>query len=92
MAVDDAGAGYASFAQLLRLRPDIIKIDGELIAGIDHDPVKRALATALTSLASELKAKLVAEAVETASQLNTLVQLGIEYGQGFHPGLPQPAI
>nr|WP_255525417.1 EAL domain-containing protein [Mycolicibacterium sp. BK634] len=91
VAVDDAGAGYASFAQLLRLRPDLIKIDGELIAGIDHDPVKRALATALTSLASELPAKLVAESVETASQLNTLVQLGIEYGQGFHLGRPQPA-
>ena len=91
VAVDDAGAGYASFAQLLRLRPDVIKIDGELIAGIDDDPAKRALATALTSLASELDAKLVAESVETASQLDTLVQLGIEYGQGFHLGRPQPA-
>ncbi|WP_445166105.1 EAL domain-containing protein [Mycolicibacterium sp. Dal123E01] len=90
VAVDDAGAGYASFAQLLRLRPDIIKIDGELIAGIDHDPGKRALATALTSLASELQAKLVAESVETSSQLDTLVHLGIEYGQGFHLGRPQP--
>ncbi|WP_082994529.1 EAL domain-containing protein [Mycobacterium sp. 1245801.1] len=61
VAADDAGAGYASFTQLLRLRPDINKIDGELIAGIDDDPVKRALATALNSLASELHAKLVAE-------------------------------
>lgn len=69
MAADDAGAGYASFTQLLRLRPDINKIDGELIAGIDDDPVKRALATALHSLASELHAKLVAEAVETPNQL-----------------------
>lgn len=89
VAVDDAGAGYASFAQLLRLHPDMIKIDGELIAGIDHDPVKRALATALNSLASELHAKLVAEAVETPGQLQTLIRLGIEYGQGFHLGLPQ---
>jgi EAL domain-containing protein (putative c-di-GMP-specific phosphodiesterase class I) len=90
VAVDDAGAGYASFAQLLRLRPDIIKIDGELIAGIDDDPVKRALATALNSLASELHAKLVAEAVETPGQLQTLIRLGIEYGQGIHLGAPQP--
>ncbi|WP_082962726.1 EAL domain-containing protein [Mycobacterium sp. E342] len=90
VAVDDAGAGYASFTQLLRLRPDIIKIDGELIAGIDDDPVKRALVIALNALASELHAKLVAEAVETASQLETLIRLGIEYGQGLHLGRPQP--
>ncbi|OBK48936.1 hypothetical protein A5655_03180 [Mycobacterium sp. 1081908.1] len=90
VAVDDAGAGYASFTQLLRLRPDIIKIDGELIAGIDEDPVKRALATALNSLASELQAKLVAEGVETPSQLQTLIRLGVEYGQGIHLGQPQP--
>lgn len=90
VAVDDAGAGYASFTQLLRLRPDIIKIDGELIAGIDDDPVKRALATALNSLASELHAKLVAEAVETPNQLQTLIRLGIEYGQGLYLGRPQP--
>ncbi|BBY66375.1 sensor domain-containing phosphodiesterase [Mycolicibacterium helvum] len=89
VAVDDAGAGYASFTQLLRLRPDIIKIDGELIAGIDSDPAKRAIATALTSLAAELNAKIVAEAVETADQLQTLIRLGIEYGQGFHLGPPR---
>lgn len=89
VAVDDAGAGYASFTQLLRLRPEIIKIDGELIAGIDVDPVKRALATALNALVSELHAKLVAEAVETPSQLQTLIRLGIEYGQGLYLGRPQ---
>ena len=90
VAVDDAGAGYASFAQLLRLRPDIIKIDGELIDGIDEDPVKRAFATALTALGAELGAKIVAEAVETPGQLDTLTRLGIEYGQGFLLGRPVP--
>lgn len=89
VAVDDAGAGYASFTQLLRLRPEIIKIDGELIAGIDSNPAKRAIVTALTSLATELDAKLIAEGVETADQLQTLIRLGIEYGQGFHLGRPQ---
>lgn len=92
IAVDDAGAGYANFTQLLRLRPDIIKIDGELIAGIDDDPVKRAMATALKSLASELRAKTVAEAIETPSQLRTLIGLGIEYGQGFHLGGPSDVV
>lgn len=90
IAVDDAGAGYASFTQLMRLRPDIIKIDGELIDGIDKDPVKRAFATALNALGAELRAKIVAEAVETSGQLDTLRRLGIEYGQGFFLGLPEP--
>lgn len=88
VAVDDAGAGYASFVQLLRLRPDIIKIDGELVDGIDENPVKRAFATALTALGAELGAKIVAEAVETPAQLETLSRLGIEYGQGFLLGRP----
>jgi EAL domain-containing protein (putative c-di-GMP-specific phosphodiesterase class I) len=88
VAVDDAGAGYANFTQLLRLRPDIIKIDGELIAGIDNDAAKRAIATSLTSLAAELDATIVAEAVETAGQVRTLMGLGIDYGQGFHLGRP----
>jgi len=92
VAVDDAGAGYASFTQLLRLRPDIIKIDGELTAGIDEDPVKRALVTALSSLASELHAKTVAEAVETPSQLQALIRLGIECGQGFYLGRPSAVV
>ncbi|MCX2932911.1 EAL domain-containing protein [Mycobacterium sp. CVI_P3] len=78
VAIDDAGAGYASFTQLLRPRPDVIKIDGELTAGIDSDPAKRAIATAVNSLASELHAKIVAEAIETPAQLETLVGLGIE--------------
>ncbi|GAA2792995.1 sensor domain-containing phosphodiesterase [Mycolicibacterium pallens] len=92
VAVDDAGSGYANFTQLLRLRPEMIKIDGELIAAIDDDPVARAMATALKSLASELKAKTVAEAVETPSQLQTLIGLGIEYGQGFYLGPPSDAV
>ncbi|WP_162253227.1 EAL domain-containing protein [Mycobacterium sp. Root135] len=89
LAVDDAGAGYASFTQLLRLRPDFIKIDGELIADIDNDPAKRAIATALTSLGVEMNATMVAEAVETAGQLQALIHLGIEYGQGYHLGMPK---
>ncbi|MDX1874581.1 EAL domain-containing protein [Mycolicibacterium sp. 120266] len=91
LAVDDAGAGYASFTQLLRLRPDIIKIDGELTADIDNDPAKRAIATALTSLGAEMGAQIVAEAVETTGQLQTLIHLGVEYGQGFGLGRPEHA-
>lgn len=88
LAIDDAGAGFASFTQLLRLRPDMIKIDGELTCDIENDPVKRALATSVVQLASELGSSTVAEAIENPRQMCALQALGIEYGQGYLLGRP----
>ena len=56
LAVDDTGAGYASFAHVLRLRPDIIKLDRSLLADIDHDAARRAFVTAIVLMALELDA------------------------------------
>jgi EAL domain-containing protein (putative c-di-GMP-specific phosphodiesterase class I) len=83
LAVDDAGAGYASFAHVLQLRPEIIKLDRSLIAGIDRDPAARAFVTGVVLLALELGAVVVAEGVETADQLAQLQALGIDYVQGY---------
>lgn len=91
LAIDDAGAGFASFTQLLRLRPDMIKIDGELTAGIENDPVKRALATSIVQLATELGSSTIAEAIENPQQMRALQALGIQYGQGFLLGPPLTA-
>lgn len=88
LAIDDAGAGFASFTQMLRVRPDIIKIDGTLTAGIDDDPVKRALVSAVVRLAEELDAVTVAEAVEESRQADALRQLGVRLGQGYLFGRP----
>ncbi len=88
LAVDDAGAGFASFTQLLRLRPDMIKIDGELTSGIENDPAKRALATSIVQLATEMGSLTVAEAIESRSQMRALHGLGIHFGQGFLIGRP----
>lgn len=88
LAIDDAGAGFASFTQLLRLRPEIIKIDGELTSGIENDPVKRALAAAIVRLASELGSLTIAEAIESRPQMLALHTLGIRCGQGFLIGRP----
>ncbi|OAN38608.1 EAL domain-containing protein [Mycolicibacterium iranicum] len=88
LAIDDAGAGFASFNQLLRLRPDIIKIDGDLTGGIADDPVKRALAASIVRLGSELNAVTVSECVEEEDQLETLRQLGVQLGQGYLLGRP----
>ncbi|CAM3243717.1 EAL domain-containing protein [Mycolicibacterium frederiksbergense] len=88
LAIDDAGAGFASFTQLLRLRPDMIKIDGELTSDIENDPVKRALATSIVQLATELGSSTVAEAIENPQQMRALRALGIQCGQGYLLGRP----
>jgi EAL domain-containing protein (putative c-di-GMP-specific phosphodiesterase class I) len=83
LAVDDTGAGYASFNHVLQLRPDIIKIDRSLIANVNADPARRSLITALVLLALDLGATVVAEGVETMAELNTLGSLGVDCAQGY---------
>ncbi|NML46968.1 EAL domain-containing protein [Ramlibacter sp. G-1-2-2] len=90
IAVDDAGAGFASFRHILRLRPDLIKLDGSLIARIDRDAGARALAGALARFADQTGCTVVAEGVETEAELQVLRQLGIDKAQGFLLGRPAP--
>jgi EAL domain-containing protein (putative c-di-GMP-specific phosphodiesterase class I)/CheY-like chemotaxis protein len=87
-AVDDAGAGYAGLQHILRLQPDLIKLDFDLTRHIDGDPVRRALASALVSFAKEIDATIVAEGIENQDQLTTLQNLGVAWGQGYYLGRP----
>jgi EAL domain-containing protein (putative c-di-GMP-specific phosphodiesterase class I)/FixJ family two-component response regulator len=93
LAVDDAGAGFASLRHILKLAPDLIKIDVSITREINTRPA-HALAAALHSFAVEIGAAIVAEGIETVEQLETLRKLGIRYGQGYYlarPGqLPEP--
>ncbi|HET6771142.1 MAG TPA: EAL domain-containing protein [Actinomycetota bacterium] len=90
LAVDDVGAGFSSLRHILRLGPDIIKLDISLTRHIDSDPPRRALATALISFASAIKAAIVAEGIETQDEVDALRGLGVTYGQGYHLSRPQP--
>lgn len=83
LAVDDTGAGYASFAHVLRLRPDVIKLDRSLLAGIDQDAARRAFVTAIVLLALELGAAVTGEGIETRGELETLRTLGVDHAQGY---------
>ena len=83
LAVDDTGAGYASFNHVLQLKPDIIKIDRSLIANVNADPARRSLITALVLLALDLNATVVGEGVETMAELSTLADLGVDCAQGY---------
>lgn len=84
VSVDDAGTGYAGLTHILKLAPDFIKLDRELVAGIDVDPVRRAMATALVTFAGDSGAEIVAEGIETAGEAEAIRRLGIRFGQGFH--------
>lgn len=90
VAVDDAGSGYASLQHILRIAPDVIKLDLELVRGVDHDPVRRALALSLSAFAADIGATLVAEGVETAQEADTLAHLGVRYAQGYLFARPGP--
>jgi EAL domain-containing protein (putative c-di-GMP-specific phosphodiesterase class I) len=87
-AVDDAGAGYASFALVAALRPTIIKIDREITFGISHDDAKQALVEAFVSFGRRINAKLVAEGIENRKDLAKLREFGVDYGQGYLFGKP----
>lgn len=88
VAVDDTGAGYAGLHHLLRVRPEIVKLDVALTRDIDADPARRALATGLVAFARELDAVVIAEGIETTAELETLRALKIGWGQGYHLARP----
>lgn len=90
LAVDDAGGGYASFAHILNLGPDLIKLDNTLTHEIHTDAHRRALARALVGFAREMGVEVVAEGVEVAAELEVLRELGTHHVQGFHLGRPRP--
>ena len=88
LAVDDAGAGYASFRHILNLEPDRIKLDMSLTRDIHIDPARRALAAALIHFSADTGSKLIAEGVETAAEAAALIELGVEKAQGYFLGRP----
>lgn len=87
-AVDDAGAGYASFAHILRLQPDFIKLDRDVVHGLDQDAAKRALAAAIVMFAMEVRCSVVAEGIETREEYDAAALVGIDAVQGFYVSPP----
>ena len=92
LAVDDTGAGYASLRHILQLGPQVIKLDLSLIRDIDRDPARRVLAATLLEFAYQTDAAVIAEGIETEGELETLIELGVDCGQGFLLGRPSPLV
>ena len=88
LAVDDAGSGYSSLQHIVRLKPDIIKLDIELTSSMDSDPMRYALGSALISFARATNCEIVAEGVETESELEVLKELCVHKAQGYYLGRP----
>ncbi|MGZ6345276.1 MAG: EAL domain-containing protein, partial [Candidatus Limnocylindrales bacterium] len=87
-AVDDAGAGYASFSLIATLRPSLIKIDRDIVRGIHSSGSKQALVEAFVGFARRIGADLVAEGIERVVDLEMLRALGVPLGQGWMLGRP----
>jgi EAL domain-containing protein (putative c-di-GMP-specific phosphodiesterase class I) len=88
IAVDDAGAGYASMRHILDLKCEMIKLDMSLTRGIDRDPGRRALARGLIGFAADIGSDITAEGIETRGELEVLRQLGVRKAQGYYLGKP----
>jgi EAL domain-containing protein (putative c-di-GMP-specific phosphodiesterase class I) len=88
MAVDDAGAGYASLHHIVELQPDFIKVDRSLVHGVADDHARRVAVSAFVLLSLDLGATVVAEGVERPRDLSTLCDLGVHAAQGYLLGRP----
>jgi len=83
LSMDDFGTGHSSLSRLHSLPVDVLKIDRSFIRGIEHDGESREIAHLIVTLAHHLNLKVVAEGIETRSQLTYLEQFGCEFGQGY---------
>ena len=91
VALDDLGAGYSSLNMLVRLKPDIVKLDKELVQRLP-DPASSAVVAAIVSIAHSYGGLVLAECVETEEQAEAAVQLGVDLGQGWLFGRPERAL
>jgi EAL domain-containing protein (putative c-di-GMP-specific phosphodiesterase class I) len=92
VAIDDVGAGFANLRHILRLAPDLVKLDLSLTQEISRDPAREALATSLVGFAEGVGASIVAEGISSDEDLAVLRALGVAYGQGFYLARPSPLL
>jgi EAL domain-containing protein (putative c-di-GMP-specific phosphodiesterase class I)/DNA-binding response OmpR family regulator len=90
LAVDDAGAGFASLRHILELRPGFVKLDISIVRGIDTDTTRQALCAGLQYFAIRTDFRLIAEGVERQEELEALRVIGVDLAQGYLLGRPRP--
>ncbi len=89
-ALDDFGAGFGSFYYLKHFQVDLLKIDGEFVRSIASSEIDQRMVGAMVEIARGLELHTVAEFVEDEEGLECIRKLGVDYGQGYHLGRPEP--
>lgn len=92
IAIDDAGAGYSGLNLISEVSPDFLKIDMQLVRNINNDNIKYALVKGLVEFSKLTNAALIAEGIETYEELLTLINLGVQYAQGYFIQKPEKEI
>ena len=90
IGIDDIGAGYSGLERIAWLHPKYLKFDIGLIRHVDTSYVRREMVRALKALADKMGSTVIAEGIERREELETLLEIGITYGQGFLLGRPEP--
>ena len=90
IGIDDIGAGYSGLERIVWLHPKYLKFDIGLIRHLDTSFVRREMVRALKALADKMGSTIIAEGIERREELETLLEIGITYGQGFLLGRPEP--
>lgn len=88
VAIDDIGSGYSGLNRLIGLKPSYVKIDYDIVHRIDCDKDKRSVVSMLVHNSYDMGYELIAEGIESREELMTLIELGVQYGQGFYIGKP----
>lgn len=91
IAIDDVGAGISSFRHIVAIDPNVLKIDMTLVRGLDRAPLQRAAVDGIVRFAAGVGATTVAEGIEERSEVAVLRELGVDYGQGYLFGRPEPS-
>lgn len=92
IAIDDLGSGYSGLNLISDVKPNYIKLDMNLIRGIDRDKIKSAILKGMVEFSKASNIFLIAEGIETVEELEKLVNLGVQYGQGYLIQKPNPEI
>jgi EAL domain-containing protein (putative c-di-GMP-specific phosphodiesterase class I) len=95
LVIDDLGAGYSNLQRIVDLAPSIVKLDMQLVRGIDKHPRKQQLVKSIVSMCVAQGARVVAEGIETAGELHAVIDAGVHLGQGYllaRPAAPVPQV
>ena len=90
IAVDDAGVGIANFGHIIELRPDFVKLDISMVRRVNAHLGRQAMVVGMRHFSLTVGCRLIAEGVETVEEARTLTALGVEFGQGYLFGHPEP--